>query len=152
MLLKGDTNLYTIDTKLLPKTRPRHPSPFTGELKFNESTRSTGQLAEGWRKLDLRKLHFCTSESDSKIFKILIQLPAKKGATAPPTIKEVRYKCRSSCLRKIWIKKLKLARYGNIDDPVVPCKPRVTTHYDSDQDGLDHGRFASFKLFELPQE
>ena len=81
VLNRGDCNLYTIDLKLLPKKRPRYLSPFTRELKFDESTKSMGLLAEGWRKLDLRKCNICTSTSDSKIFKILIPI-RKKGTKA----------------------------------------------------------------------
>ena len=134
VLLKGDSNLYTIDIKRLPKNRPRFVSPFTRELKFNESTRSIGLLAEGWRKLDLRKCNICSSSSDSKIFKVLIPI-RKKGAksmSATSTIKKERFQCSNACLRKIWIKKLNQAKTGSFDEPLVPATPRLITHFDCD--------------------
>ena len=131
VLLKGDSHLYMIDAKLLPKKRPTYVSPFTRELRFNESTKSMGILAQGWRKLDLRRLHICTSTRDSKIFKILIP-SSKKGTAGASSIIKERYWCKTSCLRKIWIKKLNQAKSGLVCEPIVPLKPKLIS-FDSDE-------------------
>ena len=49
VLIKGDNNLYTIESKLLPKKRPHFVSPFTQDINFNESTKAIGEVAPGWR-------------------------------------------------------------------------------------------------------
>ena len=72
VLIKGDNNLYTIESKLLPKKRPHFVSPFTQDLNFNESTRGKGEVAPGWRQLDLRMCVIKESTRDKKKFKIVI--------------------------------------------------------------------------------
>ena len=78
VLLKDDYNLYTIEAKRLPKNRPSFVSPFTQDLTFDESTKSIGRVAYGWRQLDLRKCAISPASKDGKNFIIAIP-PPKNG-------------------------------------------------------------------------